>query len=467
MPSAQSKSKKKPETKSQFQIVVSELRKNGMPVIDGQPRTVRVDSVDPKELKDKKNPHNWREHSERQKNYVDALITSAGWAQTILFNATTNRLVNGHGRIELAIEKGYKSVPVDVGAWSEEQERELLIGIDATSSMASINANALSSLTQATLDSINKKGKKSKSILEKFGMFKDVASFADKVLLGEKDSTTISKVKPAKSVKELMQQFAEDEEDDIATNEAIVPILQSDVLFESSNEWGIPDLLPDLIYKNTKLLPTDTFSRELHDRKLFYCESSRDFKTDKKVERPLDVKGGHGFLGFFTEDWIINKLYDSPVDQAQRLAEEEWIAVVEPDFSVYMDHPFAERLWAVYRSRWCARYWQELGVHVIPNLRAANTERDCSYLLDTLPNKMPICMMQVRMGGEKAMDKQQQRMIKITLDYVATNMGTTDVIMYGSNSFQKYLAGAAPEGITLHWLTPYISKRGQYVRKSK
>lgn len=464
MPSAQSKSKKQ---QSQFQIVVEELLKNGMPVIDGQPRTVRVDSVDPHELKDKKNPYNWREHSERQKNYVDALITSAGWAQTILFNAVTNRLVNGHGRIELAIEKGYKSVPVDVGAWSEDQEKELLIGIDATSSMASINANALSSLTQATLDAINKKGKKSKSIIEKFSLFKDVSSFAEKIVLGEKDRTTIGKVKPAKNVKELLEQFQQEEEDDIATNEAVVPVMQADVLFDSTNEWGIPDLLPDLIYTDTKCLPTDTFSREKHNRTFFYCESSRDFKTDDKQPRPEGGKKGHGFLGFFTEDWIIKKMYDSPVEQTQRLAEEEWIAVVEPDFSVYMDHPFAERLWAVYRSRWCARYWQELGVKVIPNLRAANTERDCSYLLDTLPDHMPICMMQVRMGGEKAMDKQQQRMIKITLEYIHTNMKTTDVIMYGSDSFQKYLVGCAPEGITLHWLTPYISKRGKYVRKSK
>jgi hypothetical protein len=438
-----------------------------MPVIDDQPRTVRVDSVDPYELKDKKNPHNWREHSDRQKNYVDALINSAGWAQTILFNATTNRLVNGHGRVELAIEKGYKSVPVDIGAWSEDQEMELLVGIDATSSMASINANALQSLTQATLDSLSKKGKKGKNVLEKFGMFKDVASFAEKIVSGEKDRTTITKVKPAKDIKELLDQFHQEEEDEIATGEAIVPVLQADVYFASSNDWGIPDLLPEMIYTDTKCLPVDTFSREKHERLLYYCESSRDFKTDDKQTRPQKTKKGHGFLGFFTEDWMINKLYETPVDQAQRLAEEEWIAVVEPDFSVYLDRPFAERLWAVYRSRWCVRYWQELGVKVIPNLRAANTERDCSYLLDTLPDQMPICMMQVRMGGEKAMDKQQQRMVKITIEYAATNLGTTDVIMYGSDSFQKYLVGIAPEGVRLHWITPFISKRGKYVRSVK
>lgn len=438
-----------------------------MPVIDGQPRTVRVDSVDPHELKNCKNPLNWREHSDRQKNYVDALITSAGWAQTILFNATTNRLVNGHGRVELALEKGYKSVPVDVGAWTEEQERELLVGIDATSSMASVNASALASLTQATLDSLNKKGKKSKNVLDKFGMFKDVASFAEKVMAGEKDKTTITKVKPAKDIKELMEQFQQEEEDEIAVGDAVIPVLQSDVLFPSSNEWGIPDLLPDMIYTDIECLPLDTFSREKHERQLYYCESSRDFKTDDKELRPDDNEDGHGFLGFFTEDWIINKLYDSPTEQAERLVEEQWLAVVEPDFSVYQDHPFAERLWAVYRSRWCARYWQELGVKVIPNLRAANTERDCSYLLDTLPEHMPICMMQVRMGGEKAMDKQQKRMIKLTLEHVQQSLGTTDVIVYGSDSFQKHLVTLVPDGIRLHWLTPYISKRGKYVRKSK
>ena len=41
---------------------------------------------------------------------------------------------------------------------------------------------------------------------------------------------------------------------------------------------------------------------------------------------------------------------------------------MSPDFSLYTNYPEAMQIWQVYRNRWCAAYWQSLGIKVIPTV---------------------------------------------------------------------------------------------------
>ena len=101
--------------------------------------------VDPQTLDE--NPLNWRKHPNRQKNAIGASIKANGWADTLLFNETTGRLIDGHARRAVAIREGIDSVPVLVGAWTEEQEKHLLATLDPMAAMAETDAGALSTLT--------------------------------------------------------------------------------------------------------------------------------------------------------------------------------------------------------------------------------------------------------------------------------------------------------------------------------
>ena len=53
------------------------------------------------------------------------------------------------------------------------------------------------------------------------------------------------------------------------------------------------------------------------------------------------------------------------------------------------------------RSRWCARYWQQLGMFIIPCIRRTNDiERD-KWIYSSLPEETPVGAMQLRMGNAK------------------------------------------------------------------
>jgi DNA modification methylase len=91
----------------------------------------------------KENPSNWRKHPAAQVKALETALNEVGWAGALLFNETTGRLIDGHARKKVA--KG-KRVPVLVGAWTEEQEKKILLTLDPIANIAEMDADAFKSL---------------------------------------------------------------------------------------------------------------------------------------------------------------------------------------------------------------------------------------------------------------------------------------------------------------------------------
>ena len=87
-------------------------------------RIVRSGKVDPKDIK--LNPYNWRTHPEVQKDAMLAVLNEIGWVQDIIVNQTTGNLLDGHLRVELALERKEKQVPVKFVAISRKEEKLFL-----------------------------------------------------------------------------------------------------------------------------------------------------------------------------------------------------------------------------------------------------------------------------------------------------------------------------------------------------
>jgi DNA modification methylase len=111
-------------------------------------RTLKLEWVQAKTLKE--NPANWRRHPEGQLKALEDLIRDPeiGWAGALLWNSTTSRIIDGHGRLKIVDPEEY--VPVLVGAWSEEKEREILLSLDPLAGLAIPDPVAL----RALLDSV-------------------------------------------------------------------------------------------------------------------------------------------------------------------------------------------------------------------------------------------------------------------------------------------------------------------------
>lgn len=110
--------------------------------------------------------------------------------------------------------------------------------------------------------------------------------------------------------------------------------------FPSSNNWGIPDLLPDSF-----ALPAQ-------------CSLNPYTLRDDsgKVHR-------RSVAHFFLDDYRFESVWLRPLSGLGRVA--RFRAALTPDFSLYRDWPLSAQLWNIYRSRWVGRFWQSHGIHVI------------------------------------------------------------------------------------------------------
>lgn len=105
---------------------------------------LRLVYMSPDELLE--NEFNWRRHPQSQMAVLNDVIDEVGWAGACLFNERTGRLVDGHARRKIAIEKGVDKVPVLVGSWDEATEKKILATLDPIAGMAETDDAKLSEL---------------------------------------------------------------------------------------------------------------------------------------------------------------------------------------------------------------------------------------------------------------------------------------------------------------------------------
>ena len=109
-------------------------------------RIVGYGDVDPKTLVP--NPQNFRRHPKRQGDALTGSLNELGWIQDVLINKTTGRMIDGHLRVELALQYGAQTVPVKYVELSEAEERLALATLDPLTYMAETDAEALGALLE-------------------------------------------------------------------------------------------------------------------------------------------------------------------------------------------------------------------------------------------------------------------------------------------------------------------------------
>ena len=70
---------------------------------------------------------------------------------------------------------------------------------------------------------------------------------------------------------------------------------------------------------------------------------------------------------FFLDDYRIQRVWNNPLKYVEMLR--KYAFVLSPDFSLYVDYPVALSIYNKYRKNWCARFWQENGIQVVPTVR--------------------------------------------------------------------------------------------------
>lgn len=68
----------------------------------------------------------------------------------------------------------------------------------------------------------------------------------------------------------------------------------------------------------------------------------------------------------FIDDYQFERLWNNPQLYIDDIL--KFDCILTPDFSLYMDMPFAIKIWNVYRSRLLGQFWQDCGMEVIPTV---------------------------------------------------------------------------------------------------
>ena len=87
-------------------------------------------------------------------------------------------------------------------------------------------------------------------------------------------------------------------------------------------------------------------------------------------------------IHFYLDDYQFERIWNSPSDYFDILNQYE--CILTPDFSLYLDMPFAMKIWNVYRSRLIGQYYQQQGLKVIPTISWAEKET-FEFCFDGIP----------------------------------------------------------------------------------
>lgn len=83
-----------------------------------------------------------------------------------------------------------------------------------------------------------------------------------------------------------------------------------------------------------------------------------------------------GTWHFYTDDYKFDALWADP----SNVINSKCVNVVEPNFSTNEQMPMVVGLWAIYRKRWLARFWQDYGINVFVDLNVSRKFKQLNLL---------------------------------------------------------------------------------------
>lgn len=239
--------------------------------------------------------------------------------------------------------------------------------------------------------------------------------------------------------------------------------LKEDLNFSSAHPWGIPELRADMLVAK---LPAkfDTWAGS----------ATRD---DPRQQDPdfwwlynygIDSTSGMAdvkriILGFYTHDDYFTTWWDYPARHVGKMLNAGVRSAIMPNFSQWSDDPKTVQLWALYRSRWLARYMQEAGVKVVPDLNWPGHDRAWldDFVLPGIPSPCPIISMELQ-----TYDTSEAKNVESDIRYVVSKLKPGTLLVYSGESTRDWVGGfGMPTKVA--WLPNRLIALGRHQREQK
>lgn len=343
---------------------------------------------------------NARRHPKHQRDALVGSLNELGWVAPVIVSSRTGKLLDGHARIMEALDKDPETpVPFIKVDLSDREERLMLASFDPITNQATYDKEALDNLLQELYTG-------------ETGLQQLLADLADQVQLYDvtKDEE--------ESDEEPESEPEEDEmPSDAIGGEASPYQLKNEVIFPSTNYFGIPDLQPNLIAS----IPDDLqvwAGEPLSRHHLAVYQNRSLLGLDKTLS----------FLSFYTHDTKFESVWYDIAEVTEKLLAQEWMGIISPNYSLWAHQPRVIQIWQVYRSRYIARYWQSVGIKVIPDIDWID-EESFNFNLLGIPVGVETISLQVHTSLKSKAEETQR---ELGIRRICDELQPRTVLIYGA-----------------------------------
>jgi len=289
------------------------------------------------------NAKNWRIHPRAQEAGLAGVLGKIGKVDVLKAYISERygglTLFDGHLRKHIAPDETWPVVICDL----TDEEADLVIAtLDPLSAMAEADAAQV----QVLLGGLGQQDEAIQAILKNL----------------ETKMPTVTE--PRAKKKSL-----EDEKDELPG----VQQLRQWAIFESDLPYGLPALRPDMLLSVPFTLQTWAGPR-------YAYADSTPFLYIWGSDTIVGLDLSNTIVGFYTDDYRFENFWLYPDKYTAKLLNAGVPGVIQPNFSMWWEHPPIVRMWQRYRSLWVARYLQEAGISVIPDIQLSPEDGDLCWV---------------------------------------------------------------------------------------
>lgn len=349
-----------------------------------------------------------------------------GQYRRLVVQKDTSYILAGNHTFLAARSLGWKYIDVEVIDVDDDEAETILLADNATGQRGGFNeallaeilakrtsikgtgydqdeANAIVERNRErlrdTMENLAEREEQERAAIEEA---KDAARF-DHVPLGEEEASGVIPVVDAdddEADEELPGRLEKAKEDLTGAFQ-----LKDDMAFDGVGVWGLPKIRQDM------LMTWDDLPEKLA---AWAGSATKDWPDDDQwwlYNFGIDSTSGMRdpskmILSFYAFDQYFENWWYYPAKYVTKLLNTGIKYALMPDFSMHTpgEESRVMSLWSLYRNRWLARYFQEAGIKIVPNITWATKDEEFlkRHILSTLPKRIPLLAIQIQTVDEKA-----------------------------------------------------------------
>lgn len=225
--------------------------------------------------------------------------------------------------------------------------------------------------------------------------------------------------------------------------------LKNNVKFQGAGKFDLPILHEDMILDMD--IPNTWAGRKATTTAPPYFYN---FGNEGTIGLPFDKT----VVGFYADDSKFESIWTDTANITKRFLDKKILGIISPNFSTYFDWPKAVRIFNIYRSRWVARYFQEAGIKIIPDITGSN--EDIDFMFDGLPRNIPVCLQAHMKYSDKAIAEKN-----IVINAMFEKINPSRVWVYAPEDRKKIFPILQDERVK--FLEPRTKIRREFFQKEK